>query len=189
MAASNLNILDSISSLLCENKREIAIAMLEGIQDTNAMETLLLSTFEVLMSLPSWDAEFTTPDSAALLEIANVHALLYGDAVYSARNKMFHEVVDDSLGSNLRVFYNHQPTNTENKMVVHPNPSSDYVFISVNNLPFTGNYQLMNLQGKVVRSGAMMNGIIDIQELPLALYHIRIIVDGEILTGKIAIIR
>jgi hypothetical protein len=62
----------------------------------------------------------------------------------------------------------------EEKVEIFPNPASDFITLKTNFLPGENTYQIIDLQGKIVLSGALnpYNAIIDIRNLAQGTYFI-----------------
>ncbi|MBK7965630.1 MAG: hypothetical protein IPK10_10325 [Bacteroidetes bacterium] len=82
MQQSNIEKYDSVSYLISQREFANATSILAGIIDTNEQEEYLSVFYDLYLSKIVCDSNLSSQDSSLLLEIANSHSLLFGDAVY-----------------------------------------------------------------------------------------------------------
>ncbi len=80
----------------------------------------------------------------------------------------------------------------DNSLLVYPNPAQDILFVKLEQA-FTGNVnaKIYNVQGQVVDAQTQVNGnetlSFDTSRLPAGLYIVEMEVNGQMLTGKVAV--
>jgi hypothetical protein len=73
----------------------------------------------------------------------------------------------------------------DNSLIVFPNPTSKY--IQIIDVPLNGNYQIIDISGKVVKSGNFDHSEIDIKNISKGSYILKLSQDKRILTTRILI--
>jgi len=178
MSQSNLEKYDSVAFLIYKKDIAAASALLSGIEDTNDQESYLTIFYTLYLSKIIYDSTLSAEDSASLLDMAYSNPLLYGDAVYLARNTLFLEVHDEPLSSNLRR-PNFRRQNFSSTIKIHPNPSINYSIVKLNGELYSGKLQILDGMGHLIKDIYISNGMLDIQTMSSGIYLIRISYENQ----------
>ena len=189
MGQSNIEKYDSVALLITQGEFAVAAALLAGIEDTNDQETFLTNFYTLYLTKIVYDSLLSNADSSLLIEIAYSHSLLYGDAVYLARNALFLEIHDETLESNLRrAVFRKQPI--ERNLSAQPNPASERTQIKMNAEDYSGRMQLLDGHGRLIIDRNLQNGWLDVKSLNPGVYFIKIPEeDSSSILCKLVIIR
>ncbi|MBK9636487.1 MAG: T9SS type A sorting domain-containing protein [Bacteroidetes bacterium] len=189
MKQSNLEKYDSIAVLISQREYSNAAAILAGINDTNEQEEYLSAFYNLYLTKIVFDSTLSAQDSSFLLDMAYSHSLLYGDAVYLARNVLFLEIHDVTLESNLRrAVFSKQLD--EIKLLIQPNPASVYSQIRLNDELFSGRIQLFDVNSNLSMDKVIINGFLDVKSLLQGIYFVKVYgAEGSLSQCKLVIIR
>ena len=188
MNQSNIEKYDSVAFLISQREFAMAATILTGINDTNEQEEYLSAFYNLYLSKIVFDSTLSAQDSSFLLDMSYSHSLLYGDAVYLARNVLFLEIHDETLNSNLRMGIMHKKN--ENVINAHPNPTSDFARITLNNELYEGRIQLFDGKSHLAIDKVINNGMLDVKSMSQGIYIIKVIgTEGATLQCKLVIIR
>ncbi len=189
MSQSNIEKYDSVALLITQGEFAVAAALLAGIEDTNDQETYLTNFYTLYLTKIAYDSLLSNADSSLLIEIAYSHSLLYGDAVYLARNTLFLEIHDETLESNLRrAFISKLPEN--NNLSTQPNPASLLTQVRLNDEEYSGRVQLLDGHVQLIIDRNLQNGWLDVKNLNPGIYFIKTFGEGTSpLLCKLVIIR
>lgn len=80
---------------------------------------------------------------------------------------------------------------TDTGIAVMPNPSQDQLYIQFGESVKNGSYELLNINGRLLRRGRLTqsNHVIDTSDLNVGTYFIRIEIDNYIITRKVIILK
>ncbi|MBP6511983.1 MAG: hypothetical protein KA347_04885 [Bacteroidia bacterium] len=187
---SNINKIDSVETLLSENKLDEVAALLSNFEDTNAIESNYKYVYLAYLNyIANGDSVLSPSDSSILLEIANLNSLTGGKAVFVARN-MLNLEIEDELSSSLRMQQIKNSSKNEglSKLKVFPNPASVSVHIEISNGVIPDRTDFFDLAGRMCFTH-VGSGDINVSKLQAGFYLLKAEANGVSYFGNLILKR
>ena len=185
--ASNINKIDSLETLLANKSYAAADTLLNYFVDTNNIEYNYKRVYRIYIKLKIYgDTSLTETESDELNAIAYENPLIYGKAVFIARNILRLEIYDEELSS--ARLMNPNKNITESKLLIYPNPAREYVKIEITGIEKVYSILVSDITGRIIFSGNQSN-IINTSSFSPGIYFVKTIYDGGSLNGSFIINR
>ena len=182
MQLSNLAKFDSVYQFTEAGEIASAHAILNSIEDTNAIEEYCKAAFGIGINKLNLDSALSNADSSAFYEIADMHALTTGEAAFISRNMLFYEIHDGVLGGGSRLAQIRKPQKTTFKVELYPVPVKDLVyFIYENGIPDV--VEIYDVQHRCILKTGNVHRI-ELSLLSPGSYIVRFLQDNDVLTTK-----
>ncbi len=181
LSGQNVQLFDSVMTLIQEEKYDEAEVLNESIEDTIAIDEKLKISLRMYLKTMQPDSMLSAADSAQLLEIAYLNPLYFGTGVYIARNILNLEIYDVNSGS-----YRLMSNKVENKpfsAFIQPNPGSDYISIICSDSDAPDRIRIQSIEGKDLDL-PISNSMVDISQLPPGMYLCSVTKSGRTVINK-----
>ena len=184
---SNINKIDSLETLLANKSYAAADTLLNHFIDTNNIEYNYKRVYRIYIKLKIYgDTSLTETELDELNAIAYENPLIYGKAVFIARNILRLEIHDEEISS--ARLMNPNKSITERKLLIYPNPAREYVKIEIAGIEIAYNILVTDIAGRIIFIGNQLN-IINTSSFSPGIYFIKTIYDGGSLNGSFIINR
>ena len=185
--SSNINKIDSLETLLANKAYVAADTLLNYFVDTNNIEYNYKRVYRIYIKLKIYgDTSLTETELDELNAIAYENPLIYGKAVFIARNILRLEIHDEEISS--ARLMNPNKSITERKLLIYPNPAREYVKIEIAGIEIAYNILVTDIAGRIIFIGNQLN-IINTSSFSPGIYFIKTIYDGGSLNGSFIINR
>jgi hypothetical protein len=181
MSGQNVQLFDSVMTLIQEEKYDDAEVLNESIEDTSAIDEKLKVSLRMYLKTMQQDSILSGADSAQLLEIAYLNPLYFGTGVYIARNLLNLEIYDDNSGS-----YRLMSTKVEKRpfsAIIQPNPGRDYISIICSDGDTPDRIRIQSIEGKVLDL-PIANSKVNISQLQPGMYLCSVTKSGRTVLKK-----
>lgn len=164
---------------------------LERTSKSNVQMSVFQDSLRTL-HLPGSPANFTIDTS-----ITGLNVIQHGSNTSGNSSRLFSASIDNDLICSeivTAIESQHHSLPENNILLLYPNPSNGFVFINnallTNTTQGTNFYRVYDISGKQLMSGQLdASGIIDLNELPDAVYFIEAIIDEQHFSGKVVLVK
>lgn len=170
--SSNVGKFRKIMELISKNKIDEANSQLENIDDTCAYELNLKQVLSIMLESKINNAPFAVNDTSVLAEIANLHSLIGGKAVFIARALLKWDIEDDWSGGARRGSV--KSHTNDDQIRAFPNPTIGIITLADILPEHIKQLEMLDLTGRKISALTLNRNSADISDYAAGIYMLRL---------------